>query len=111
MDPFIPALRCAMGVGDALFARGFLERQKETRTAPRLLAFVKRSDIFAITNAKMSEPGQEVLSERSELRNLTPVPAFLPSDSGPVPAFLHNELLKHTGLTRCVFVFSPQTIE
>ena len=43
---------------------------KKTRTAPRLLVFVKRSYVFAIHNAKTSEPGQEVLSERSELRNL-----------------------------------------
>lgn len=39
--------------------------------------FIPRNDfdepetIFAIHNAKMVEAGQEVLSERSELRNLT----------------------------------------
>ena len=30
MDPFIPALRCASCVGDALYARGFLEDKKST---------------------------------------------------------------------------------
>ncbi len=33
---------------------------------------MKRSDTFAIHNAKVSELGQEILSEQSELRNLTP---------------------------------------
>ncbi len=34
--------------------------------------FVNRSHVFAITNAKTGEVGQEVLSECNELRNLTP---------------------------------------
>lgn len=33
--------------------------------------FDEPETIFAIPNAKMVEAGQEVLSERSELRNLT----------------------------------------
>ncbi len=32
---------------------------------------MNRNDVFAITNAKTNEVGEEVLSERSELRNLT----------------------------------------
>ncbi len=35
-----------------------------------IFAFVRRSYVFAIHNAKTSEPGQEVLNERSEFRNL-----------------------------------------
>ncbi len=31
---------------------------------------VRRNDVLAIPNAKTSESGQQVLSERSELRNL-----------------------------------------
>jgi len=33
---------------------------------------VRRNLIFALSNAKIGEPGEEVLSEQSELRNLTP---------------------------------------
>ena len=47
----------------------------EFRTA-RPAGTAGRSYVFAIHNAKTNEPGQEVLNERSEFRNLRQFPHF-----------------------------------
>ncbi len=48
------------------------KKQKRPETTSGRFAFVRRSYVFVIPNTKMGEPGEEVLNERSEFRNLTP---------------------------------------